>query len=46
MPRIAEAECATCHYIYPKMRIPGSSRAVFRFDRAHDSDVMARSVPI
>jgi Nucleotidyl transferase AbiEii toxin, Type IV TA system len=29
-----------------KMRIPGSSRAGFRFDRAHDSEVMARIVPI
>ncbi|SKB83263.1 hypothetical protein [Sphingopyxis flava] len=29
-----------------KMRIPGSSRAVFRFDRAQHSDVISRSIPI
>ncbi len=28
------------------MRIPGSSRAVFRFDRAQHSDVISRSIPI
>ena len=28
------------------LRIPGSSRAVFRFDRAQHSDVISRSIPI
>jgi hypothetical protein len=28
------------------VRIPRSSRAVFRFDRAQHSDVISRSIPI
>lgn len=32
--------------ITAQLRIPGSSRAVFRFDRAQHSDVISRSIPI
>ena len=29
----------------PRLRIPGLSRAAFRFDRARESEAMARSIP-
>ena len=32
--------------VVAKVRIPRSSRALFRFDRARDSEMIARSVPI